>query len=112
MALPNDWIERHLHDACGHTGNTYYMRLISRTDSKIWNPNSKEMKAVGSITWANSVTLLVEEGTTGVFPVVMSKDVPADTYDIIVYKQLGGAPANTDDIEKQWEVKVGDIFGF
>lgn len=107
-----DWIERNLYDAGGHTGNTYYMRIVRRRDSYVWDPTNKVMVSVSGITWANSVTLLVEEGLTGTFPIVMPKELPADTYDIITYRQFGSEPINTDDIEKQWETKVGDIFGF
>jgi len=143
-----DWVERHLYDAAGHTGNTYYIRIVRRSDSKIWDPSNEVMKDVEDITWAGSVTLLVEEGLTGVFPIIIPKDwrtrddiarasygaahadltdaqrtlvntefdviknLPAGTYDIIVYVQLGSGPANSDDVEKQFETKVGDIFGF
>lgn len=113
MTLSSDWIERHLHDAGGHTGNIYYIRIISRTHSKIWDPTNKVMKAVGDITWDASTILLVEEGLTGVFPIVIAKEMSADTYDIIAYRQLGSTPANSDDVEKQWESKLGgDIHGF
>jgi len=112
MALSADWIERHLYDAGGYTGNTYYIRIICRQDSKVWDPVNKVMKDEIDITWADSADLLVEEGQTGVYPVVISKDLPAGTYDVVVYKQLGSFPANGDDVEKQWEFKNGDIFGF
>ena len=68
------YIERHLYDAGGHTGNTYYIRIIRRADSKIWNPNTNILEAVGEITWAESYTILEEEGLTGVFPIVIPMD--------------------------------------
>ena len=41
------------------------------------------------------------------------RNLPGGTYDIIVYKQLGSEePANSDDVEKQYEFKHGSIFGF
>ena len=169
MALKINWVERFLYDAGGHTGSAYYIRIVRRRDGSIWHPYSKTLKAVASITWAQSVILLVEEGQTGVFPIVIPHDwrtrddiaredygkayadivpsygnygdlttsekaivdtqiaqkasvdvkyaaignIPGDTYDIIAYKQLGSDPAKEDDVEKQWEAKLGgDIFGF
>jgi hypothetical protein len=81
-------------------------------DSHIWNPTSKLVLPVDLITWAESITILQEQGTTGVFPVIISKDLPAGIYDVIVYKQLGSFPQNTDDVERQSELKQGSIFGF
>lgn len=107
-----DYIDRNLFDAGGHTGNTYYNRIVRRVDSYIWNPTSKKMLPVDLITWVDSVTVLQEEGTTGVYPIMISKDLPAGTHDVIVYKQLGSVPQNTDDIERQFELKHGGIFGF
>jgi len=113
MTLSSDWVERNLYDSEGHSNSTYYIRIIRRKDSYIWDPINQEIVAVDAITWEDSTTLLVEQGETGVFPVVVDKDIPAGTYDIIAYKQLGSAPANTDDVEKEWETKLGgDIFGF
>jgi len=146
--MTNSYVERHLYDAGGHTGEIFYIRIVRRGDSMIWNPNTKVLEAVGDITWAESVILLIEEGLTGVFPIVIPmdrrsvedialelyskpfvdltdgeqtivgaehkaiKNIPAGTYDIVVYKQLGSEPANSDDVEKQVETKIGGIFGF
>lgn len=163
-------IERHLYDAGGHTGNVYYIRIINR-NSKIWNPISKLLKDDGDITWAASAILLVEQGLTGVYPILIThdwrtrddiawadygklyadltpeygvayadltdpekvvvdaqvaqkaavdakfdliKNLPAGTYDVIVYQELSESvgPVNTDNVEKQYEMKHGDIFGF
>ena len=112
MTLNNSWIERNLYDSGGHTGNIYYIRIVRRQDSYVWDPINKAMKKESDIPWADSADELVEQGQTGVFPVVIAKEIPASTYDIIVYKQLGSGPASSDDIEKQWETKIGDIFGF
>lgn len=113
MTLSSDWIERHLHDAGGHTGNIYYIRIIQRYASLVWDPSNRVLKPEGDNLWEDEIITLVEEGETGVFPVVVPYDIPAGTYDIVVYQQLGSVPQNTDDIEKQWETKLGgDIFGF
>lgn len=146
--METTYIERHLYDADGHTDYTYYIRIVRRGDSRIWNPTDKVLEAEEDITWDESYILLDEEGDTGVFPIVISHDwrtvedialeeyskplcdlssaqraavgaihqaignIPAGTYDVIVYKQLGSDPANSDDVVKQYETKMGDIFGF
>lgn len=143
----SSYVDRNIYDAGGHTGNTYYLRIVRR-DSYIWNPTTGTFLVTGSISWAESVTLLVEIGTTGVFPVLIPRDwrtiediarelyderyidltsaqkqavaaevatiknLPAGIYDMVIYKQAGASPANTDDVEKQYETRVGDIFGF
>lgn len=143
----NTYVDRNIYDAGGHTGNIYYLRILRR-DSYIWNPTTAQFVATGSISWDDSTTLLVEVGTTGVFPILIPRDwrtiediakelyneryvdltslqkqavasevatiknLPAGTYDMVIYKQLGSEPDNTDDVEKQYETKVGDIFGF
>ena len=108
----DSYIDRHLHDAGGYTGNNYYVRIIRTFDSKVWDNNSASLKDVGDVTWANSAQALVEEGTTGTYPVLIPEDFPAGTYEIIAYLRAGGSPANTDNVEKQWQTKVGGIFGF
>lgn len=141
----HDYTERNLFLT---TGETYYIRIVRRSDSKIWDPSNKVMKAVGDISWANSAIALVEQGSTGVFPVVIPmdrrtveqisyelygkrfedltdaqktvvgtafsaiKNIPGDTYDVTAFKQAGGSPANSDTLEKEFEVKIGDILGF
>lgn len=112
MTLTESWRERNLYDSGGHTGNTYYMRIVGR-EGYIWDPINEEMVLHTAITWANSAIALVEDGLTGVFPITISPDIPASTYDIIVYQQAGVTAVNTDDIESQWQAKLGgDIFGF
>lgn len=107
----NSYVDRVLHDAGGYTGNVYYIRIIRR-DGLIWNTVTKMFVASSEVSWVNSVILLIENGNTGDYPVVIPEDFPAGTYSIVAYKRAGGSPVNTDDIERQWEAKVGDIFGF
>jgi len=111
MALTENWRERSLYDAGGHTGNVYYMRIIGR-EGYVWDPINEEMVLHSAINWANSAIALVEDGLTGVFPITISPEMPASTYDIIVYLRAGVTAVNTDDIESQWQAKIGDIFGF
>lgn len=183
----SNYIDRIIYDAGGgNTGNIYYMRIVRRGDIKVWNPNTEELVAASDIAWADSYTMLIEQGPvgekTGVYAIAIEhdwstrddiakadygtsyadlpdvtretisqemygkslnkltvagssnvedaweernayriavnakydliKNIPSGTYDIIVYKQLGSEPANTDDVEKQFETKLGDIFGF
>lgn len=41
-------------------------------------------------------------------------NIPAATYDVVVYKQESDSdgPDHEDNVERQFEVKIGDIFGF
>lgn len=112
MSQLADYVERNLYDAGSHTSNTYYIRIVRRVDSYVWDPSNKKVVDESEVSWESSATVLVEEGLTGVFPIVISKDLPAGTYDVIVYKQVGSVPQNTDDVEKQYEFKQGSIFGF
>jgi len=114
MALTTNWRERNIVDAGGHTGNIYYIRIIGR-DGYVWNPTTETMVLHSAITWAASAIILVEDGLTGVFPITISPDIPASTYDIIIYNlvHIAGIPLNTDDVEKQFQAKLGGgIFGF
>jgi len=113
MALSSDFIDRNLFDAGGHTGKTYYVRYVRRHDGYVWDTATQTLVDPTTITWAASVTLLVEDGTTGVFPVVADKNMPAGVYDVVVFEQFGSTPANTDDVTKEWQTKLGGgIFGF
>ena len=153
MGMATNWIDRIIYDAGGgNTGNTYYMRIVRRGDIKVWNPSTKELVAASDIAWADSYTLLIEQGPvgekTGVYAIAIQhdwrtrddiakvdygkshvnltdaqkllvnakydliKNIPSGTYDIIVYKQSGSEPDHEDDVEKQWETKIGSIFGF
>jgi len=112
MALTANWRERSLIDAGGHTGNVYYMRIIGR-EGYVWNPVTETMVLHTAITWAVSAALLVEDGLTGVFPITISPEIPASTYDIIVYQRVGATAVNTDGVESHFQAKLGgDIFGF
>jgi len=112
MALTVNWRERSIVDAGGHTGNSYYMRKIGR-DGYVWNPITETMVLHSAITWAVSAEALVEDGLTGIFPITISPNIPASTYDVIIYNRATGVALNTDDVEKQFQAKLGgDIFGF
>jgi len=111
MALTANWRERSLYDSDGHTDNTYYMRIIGR-EGYVWDPTNEIMVLHSTIDWEDSVEELIEDGLTGVFPITISPNIPASTYDIIIYLQAGSVPVNSDDVTSQWQTKIGDIFGF
>lgn len=112
MTLTANWRERSLYDSGGHTGNVYYMRIIGR-EGYVWDPINEVMVLHSAITWVNSAIALVEDGLTGVFPITISPNIPASTYDVIVYIRAGGTAVSTDNLERQWQTKLGgDIFGF
>jgi len=110
MTVSSDYVDQNLFDASGHTGATYYYRIVGNRSSLIWHPVAEVMAA--SVPWATSVIALPEMDDDGEFPVTIPGALPAGCYDIIVYHQTGSEPANTDDVEKQWTTTKGDIFGF
>jgi len=108
--MTTDYYSQNLFDAQGHTGNTYYYRIVANRGTKIWNDVIKLME--DGVSLAQSAMTLTENGETGQFPVTIPGELPAGTYDIIVYHQAGSEPLDTDDVEKQWTESKGDIFGF
>lgn len=112
MSQLADYILRNLFDAGGYTGNIYYYRVVRRSDSYVWDPTSAGMVDPGAIDWEDSTTPIIDDDSTGVYPIEVSADLPAGTYDMVVYHQLGSVPANTDDVELQFEFKQGSIYGF
>ena len=108
--ISGSWMDRIFYDALGHTGNSYYVRFIFKGDSSIWDDVAKALK--NSPTWLDTAVDLVEDGTTGQFPVVVPADLPQGVYDVVVYKKAGSLAANTDDVENTFVLKQGSIFGF
>lgn len=109
MAL-NDYIERIVYDLSGHSGNTYYCRIVRRSDGYAWDTVAKAYAAEPN--WSNSAIELTESDSEGQFPVIVPSELPAGVVDVIVYKQAGGSPANPDGVESQWTITKGSIFGF
>lgn len=70
----SNYVERHLYDAGGHTGSTYYIRIIDREDSKVWDKDNEVLKDVSLVSWVESAIMLIEEGLTGVFPILIPLD--------------------------------------
>ena len=104
------YIDRIVYDSLGHTGNTYYNRFVRKFDAKVWDSVNGVMATDPN--WEDAANVLPEVGTNGQFNVVIPADMPRGTFDVLVYKQLGSAPANTDDLELQYDTSVGSIFGF
>jgi len=109
MALV-DYVERIVYDAGGHTGSTYYIRIVRRSDGYIWDASALAYAATP--VWEDSAIAIAETDEAGQFPVIIPSDLPAGVVDVIVYKQSGSSPANTDDVQEQWTVTKGSIFGF
>jgi len=110
MAITYSYLDATIYDAQGHTGNIYYARLISKLTGKIWDNTNEEMATDPA--WVDSVVTLTERGTTGQYPFNVPANLPTDNYDMVVYKQAGVNPANSDNIENQYDLKKGNIFGF
>lgn len=109
MALA-DYIDRIVYDSGGHTGNTYYYRIVRRSDGYTWDDVAKAYAATPD--WENSAIALVESDQEGQFPVIIPSELPAGLIDVIVYLQAGSSPANSDNVEKQWTTTKGSVFGF
>jgi len=105
------YTHRILYDSLGHTGNTYYYRLVQKRTGLIWDNVNEQLSA--NPNWEDSAISMTETGTTGQYPVIVPEDVPAGTYDFIAHKQAGSVPQNTDDIELQWDAPpIGGALGF
>lgn len=104
------YIDRIFFDAQGYTSNTYYFRIIRRSDNYIWDTVA-EAFAIDT-TWANSAIEMSDAQMNGQYPVIIPADFPSSTYEITIYLQVGSAPAASDDVESTFEVKVGSVFGF
>jgi len=107
------YIDTIIFDAGGHTGNEYYIRIVDDDTGNVWDAIAEEMVAPAVGVWADEAIELVEQGSTGQFPIVIPTDLPTGyRYNIVIYKIAGSEAANTDDIEKQMQVMRGSIFGF
>jgi hypothetical protein len=104
------YLDRIFYDANGHTGNLYYYRIVRKSDALIWNHITKVLEVAPS--WANSAVDIAESGLTGAFPIEVESALPADNYDLIIYKYVGSNSVNTDDVQNQYTLKKGSIFGF
>jgi len=105
------YIDRIVYDALGYTGSTYYCRFVRKADGQIWDPVAGEMAV--SPTWEDSAVNMPEiGGNTGQYAVPITANHPRAVFDVIVYKQAGSSPANTDDVELQFDTSIGSIFGF
>lgn len=110
MALGR-FLQSILYDSGGHTGNTYYFQIIDQSTGYTWDDTNSEMAE--NPNWADAAITMTEIGTSGKFPLYIPAGLPkGKTYDLIVYQQAGGSPANTDDVENQSTYSIGSIFGF
>jgi len=104
------YIDTIIFDSGGHTGKTYYFRIVEEDTGKAWDTSQKALSLTAS--WENTAIAMTEQGTTGQFPVVIPDELPAGKYNIVVYEQAGSAPSNTDDIVEKYLRQKGSIFGF
>ena len=112
MAIGTAYIDRVFADAGGYTGNTYYYRLVLKSEASlyIWDHVAKALSL--TTVWANSVVAMPENGTNGQYPVVIPAELPAGTYEVTVYLQAGSTPQNSDNVQDTYQLKHGSIFGF
>jgi len=109
----SSFIDTIVFDASGHTGNEYYVRFVVDDTGYIYDEVAEALVAPAAAVWANTAIALDEQGLTGQFPVVVPDELPTGKrYNVVIYLQAGSDPANTDDIEKQYQTMLGSIFGF
>ena len=104
-------VDRILFDVGGHTGKQFYIRWVEAGTNEIFNT----ITGVLSITtnWADSVTELVENGSTGQFPIPIPDLLPTGhLYNVLAYELVGSVPANTDNVLQTYNLQRGSIFGF
>ena len=111
MPLGFSYIDSIVYDAEGYTGNIYYYRWVEKSTAKIWDDVLEAL--ITSPSWENSSIVAEEQpANTGTFLIKAPAKLPAGIYDVIIYKQEGSSPQNTDGVEKQYDTNVGGIFKF
>ena len=110
MARSYEYVIKTLYDSSGYTGNTYYYKFVRLADGKIWDNVNNELAT--NPNWEDAAINAAEVGNTGQYTIKAPIALTDGNYDVVVYKQAGSAPANTDDVETQFDVSIGSIFGF
>lgn len=107
--MPVSW--RTIYDVSGHTGNTYYIVCVEQRTGRVWNNQTRQMEE--NPDREDCAIILQEIGTSGRFVIELPDDLPKGSkYDIVVYKQDGSEPADTDNVQDTITVEYGSIFGF
>jgi len=93
------------------TGGTYYCKFVKQVENAIWDNANAEMAE--SPTWVNSAVPIIEESGTGVYSIIVPDVLPRGVvYDIVVYKQAGVFPADTDVVDTGYVLRLGSLFWF
>ena len=77
----------------GVSGSSVYAHILN-SEGKRWNGAAFETFDAGN--YSNYSISLAEDGATGVYLGTFPATITADTYNIIMFNQLGGSPANGD----------------
>lgn len=101
---------RTIYDSQGHSGNTYYATYTRKISGKIWDNTNEEL--ADNPDRVDSAVSLTETGLHGQFDIISPADLPAGNYDVVVYNQAGSIPQTSDDVELQFDVGIGGVFGF
>ena len=108
----NAYVIDRIYDAQGHTGNTYYFRIIEVETGLVYNAVTERLE-VNPDRIDSSIAMPEDENSFGSFPVTIpAKLITGKRYDYVIYKQSGSTPANTDDVQKQKTFIHGSNFGF
>lgn len=77
----------------GPSTATCYVHILNSSGQR-WNGSAFE--AFSAANYANYDVTVAEDSTTGIFIGTMPSTVPAGRHDIILFRQLGGSPADGD----------------
>lgn len=75
------------------SGATLYFQVYSRTGT-VWNGSAFETYDGGN--WTTYDNPMSELGTSGIYVGSFPSTIPAGVYGVVVYRQVGGAPAQGD----------------
>lgn len=88
------------------TGSIYYVRFVQQKNSGVWDSVANAITALP--TWDDSIIELVEVVGLGIYPIEIPADLPRGIhYDVVIYKQDGSNPADSDDVEIGFVLKHG-----
>lgn len=102
---------RTVYDSQGHTSNIYYIVIVEQGSGKAFNVTTKKLEEDPDR--IDCAIVLNEIGTSGRFLIELPDELPkGHVYDIVIYKQDGSNPQETDDVQDTITTQLGSIFGF
>lgn len=78
-----------------HPANTLYSHIRNKSGA-VWNGSAFE--AYNASNWGNYDIALTEDGSSGYYKATFPGAISAGSYDLVVYLQVGGSPAEGDNM--------------